>query len=74
MLIDIGGGILLMSYVILEPTHYNSWKKLQYFARNIHICDAAMYGTLQSIKQNVGYVESDVCKIIKSHFCVITLP
>ena len=43
-------------------------------ARNIHICDAVMYGTLHSVKKNKGYEESKVCKIIMSHFSVITLP
>ena len=63
-----------MSYLFLEPTHYNSEKKRQHRARNIHICDAVMYGTWHSVKKNKGYEESDVSKIIMSHCSVITLP
>ena len=66
--------MLFMSYLILEPTHYNSYKKVQYRARHIHICDAVMYGTLHSVKKNKGYEELDVYKIILSHFSVITVP
>ena len=33
-----------------------------------------MYGTLHSVKRNKGYEELDVCKIILSHFSVITVP
>ena len=54
MLIDIGGRHFVMPYLILEPTHYNSWKKVQYRVRNILICDAVMYGTLHSVKKNKG--------------------
>ena len=36
MLIDIRGRNLFMSYLIVEPTHYNSSKKVQYRAKNIH--------------------------------------
>ena len=72
--IDICGRHLFMSYLIVEPTHYNSKKKVQYRARNIHICDAIMYRTLYSVKKNKGYEELDVCKIIMSHFSVVTLP
>ena len=32
--------------------------------RNIHICDAVMYGTLHFVKKYKGCEESDVCKII----------
>ena len=60
MLLDIGGGNLFMSYLFFEPTHYNSYKKVQYRARNIYICDAVMYGTWHSVKKNKGYEESDV--------------
>ena len=63
-----------MSYLFLEPTHYNSQKKVQDRARNIHICDVVMYGTWHSVKKNKGYEESDVCKLIMSHCSVITLP
>ena len=55
MLIDIGGRNFFMSYLIVEPTQYNSYEKVQYRARNIHICDAVMYGTLHSVKKNKGY-------------------
>ena len=68
MLIDIGGRNLFMPYLILEPTQYNSQKKVQYRVRNIHICDAVMDRTLHSVKKNKGYEELDVCQIILSHY------
>ena len=32
-----------------------------------------MYGTMHSVKKNKGYEKSDVCKVIISHFSVITI-
>ena len=36
MLIDIGGENLFMSYLILEPAHYNIWKKKYSIVREIY--------------------------------------
>ena len=65
-----------MSYLITEPSHLNYRNKSYsiYRARKIHICDAVMYGILQSVNPNKGYEEADVCKNIMPLFSVIALP